>query len=248
MPNIPLWNDEITVLREAQVLLAKVSRWDRFTDVGVRTRPQTVLAHSFEAPLTSRILLGRLTPHLPSDLKLDMDLLHTAHLVHDIAEGYTCQKHDKSWKDKDEADDVREYEAYSIRFNVFPEPLHTHFDRAFLLQFTHKKDLSAFPEHAQRQMLWLMISRPWENRLFRAGETWGYMLFAAEQYRDLDNAEVLTNVLFDLLPTNDRLAREFPGYNIEVWTPATRVWAVAFIKAHADLLLKPGDRERALAL
>jgi len=237
---LPAWNDIINVCLNGQILLPQVKRWSRFRENREGTRVQDVLQHSYEAPITGRVLVGLIEPHLPR--ALDMDLLHTAFQVHDYAEGLTKCDHQAVLKVIQ--NDVDEYQAFVEQFRSLPPKIFDQFHRAFLLQFAHK-DHARFPEEARAILTDHAANRALENLVFQAAEIWGYLLFTFEQYRDRGNRHMMANMLLNHLDEMDRLAAQLPGFKEVIWTPEIRNWATEFIKQNADLLDYEHEQDRA---
>lgn len=223
-----LWSPLIDVWRSAQISLPSVRCWPSFDpekNGGIRI--QDLLQHSYSLVLLGRIFVSLLRPHLA----LDEELLLTALLLHDQGKaenGFDTPRPSKSdWTER------REYALFFERYGLFPEPIKTALQRAFLLQSALMMT-ERFPEDARTILNDLRISRPMEILAFDAIERWDFVLYALEQYRERKNDIVLTRVLQHHAGRLDELVNLLPGFGETIWTSEIRAWKNAFLAGIVD--------------
>lgn len=213
------WPGVADILLASETNLQKVHRWGRFKrKEGFKTlrRPQNVLQHSYSIIILARILIEKISPHLPKHYVLDKDIILTCFSVHDCGEGEL--KRDICYGTKNGFDDVDEYNAFIERYKQLGPDVCRVFQKAFLLQFC-LGDTSSFPDEAKKIMYKLKKERYFEALIFRATEIWEYLLYALEQNKNFANQDVLSNVLVNQVPQLNKIARDLPGFKEEIWRP-----------------------------
>ncbi len=235
MFDLQFWMHMSMGLGSLQHDLNGVQRWVRVTDPkpiqgpnlnDFRTRrPQTVTQHCVEAEEICNFFIVIFEPYLVArGISVDTELLRQAVRVHDFGEGSRAHVgNDVILGDKQSSHDLEEYE-YFVKFldNTYPglTVLRQQMIRAFLLQFC-LKDHDLLPTEI---LLELREQKRTEALLFAAIETWGYLLYAMEQYQRYGNRAILADVIVRNTGSFCDLAELLPGFGEFIWTAEMQIW------------------------
>ncbi len=211
----------------AQRLLPLVIRWSKYLNNPDKPiREQNTLQHTFGLSLLGTIFSIRMLSHHPG---FDRGLFLTSLLVHDMGEGELGR--DVLFHNKKPEDDVREYQAFMKLIADIPTDDRDYLQRAFLLQYA-KASNPEFPKQDAAALRELWEENRREVQAFRAIEYWDYIMFCVEQWTELGNHSLLSELLTNHKPALDQLAHDLPGFGAEFWTPEVQAWAVRFMEDH----------------
>ncbi|MEK7625056.1 MAG: hypothetical protein AAB467_01755 [Patescibacteria group bacterium] len=203
-------------------MMPEVVRWGPYHELQ-HTRRQDDLQHSYSLVVFTMNFIDQLDLHLY--LKLEPKLLLRAVTFHDHGEAEL--KRDILLSNKSDAEDLREYLAFVIRFGGLKR-----FDlyhKAFLLQFVPKRPAN-FPPEAQAIMDQLAEEKRYEVLSFQAIENLDYLLYAIEQRVTMGNRDCLAQVFMNTKPKLDALSQVLPGLKQEFWTPGLITWCEEMVK------------------
>ncbi len=203
------WPGISETLQEAQTILTSIYRWSKYVDTGIRQ--QDDLQHSYSITLLASIFMNMLNWYNPL---VDQALVLNAFLVHDYGEGLLGR--DICLTDKVKNDDLAEYTAFISRYSALDKKAFEQLHKAYLLQYAIE-ERPDFPSSAQEIISNLRATRMIEILIFRAVETWEYILYALEQHNSGHQtilAEVMGNAQQRLAFLSDNL----PGFKEVVWT------------------------------
>lgn len=210
-----------------QTEMAKILRWQEPVEIRGERRTQNSLEHTYALTWLVVPFAAKLSRYV----KLDIELLLLACLVHDQGEGFTSR--DILWTRKTETHDLEEYLAFTEAYKKckLPEQAFRLFQRAFLLQFALSKPKS-FPADARKIMADLVHRKRYEALAFKALENWDYFMYAVEQYQEKKNLLLLPHIIKHHCEIFNELARDLPGFGQMMWTKKMREWCVKFKEDH----------------
>ncbi len=210
--------------------LNQVVRWSVFLRRRPSVRRQTSTQHTLGLALMMKNVIGR----SGLESSLDVGLLLSACIVHDIPEGVL--RRDVLYNNKSQASDVAEYKAFLRLFKEHGWSTLS-FQQAYLLQFC-LKDYSRFPREAQVIMSDLSMTCRREAQFFDFVERYDYLVYAWEQYRQKKNVRVAMHVLGNQIPKLRALVEALPCLGM-VWSPKLDRDMQTFVDQHEDQMKKP---------
>lgn len=204
-----VWPGISETLQGAQTILTGVYRWSKYADTGIRR--QDDLQHSYSITLLASIFINMLNWYNPL---VDQALVLNAFLVHDYGEGLLDRG--ICLTDKVKNDDLDEYNAFVGKCSALDKKAFEQLHKAYLLQYAIE-ERPDFPSEGQEIINSLRATRMIEILIFRAVETWEYILYALEQHNNGHQtilAEVMGNAKQRLVFLSDNL----PGFKEVIWT------------------------------
>ncbi len=201
---LPVWN-------MSQNELSDVIRWGPYVEKNPKVWKQSTLQHTLSFSIVANVCVKLLKKHV----KLDESLIQTAFMIHDLGEGLT--RRDITADNKKDEDDLEEYEAFKKAFDFLPEQIFTQYQKAFLLQFAWKNP-ECFP-YAEK-ILMGQLNANFQNEVltFRALESWEYIFYPLEMYKQGVDDGLLVRVLERQLPVLKFMALTLPGFRAEIFT------------------------------
>lgn len=203
------WPGIPKILEESQIILNNVYRWGIYGDT---VRQQNDLQHSYSISILASIFMAKISLY---NRPIDRALVLNAFLIHDYGEGALGR--DICLKNKVENDDLDEYFAFIDKYSLLDKEVFNQFHRAYLLQHAIKAQRSDFPPNAQEIIKTLQENHMLEVLIFRAVETWEYILFALEQHWN-DHPFILSQVMENAKQRITFLTDNLPGFKEAIWT------------------------------
>lgn len=211
-----------------QVQLLKVERWSTYRIRNPKLRRQSVLQHQASVSFAIIPVLLKMKELITS---LDTELIKDAFTVHDIPEGLLKLRYDILVNKKEHHHDLSEYTAFKFQFERMDPAIYKHFEKAFLLQFAHKSDeeINLFPDRAMKVMKHLKLMYPFEVALFPALESWEYLFYAYEGYKNKKDVFIFKDVIEHHLPALRQFAEKIVGFRQIVFTEDFEAELVQFL-------------------
>lgn len=206
-------------------LMSGVTRWGGFVKkYGVWQ--QTTLQHTdgvhFLVVTSSRVL------RRTGESRVDYEKMPLAFKVHDAGEGLLKLKNDVMLNHKTAFDSVLEYGAFRKAFGRlvgFEELYHP----AYLLQhcLDREEEKKHFPQDAQVMIQKLLEENPLNALFFKWHEWFDYVLYAAWQFIDRGNRDVMANVMRNCdHKLTSAVENRIPGLGATLWTSEFRNWCL----------------------
>jgi len=212
---------DLEKLFETLPLLEKTLRWSRFDNI----REQNTLQHSYVLSVLASIVTRLLKPYHPN---LDHDLVKEAALIHDVGE--LGQDYDVLYPNQSPSSEIEECGKFKELFGGFEKEIFEGLKKAFLLQFAWKNEWGGFEKEEQETLRCLAREKQIEALLFHAIEHLDYVLFAREQFKNRDNAQICQAVIKTHLKTLSDCSLKIPGFGEKIWTPEIQSWCEEFLK------------------
>lgn len=203
------WPGIPQILQESQTIFKSIYRWDIYGD---NVRKQDDLQHSYSISLLVSIFVTKIDLY---NRPIDRSLILDAFLVHDYGEGLLGRN--ICLTDKIRTDDLDEYRAFINRYSFLDQKVFDRFHRAYLLQYAIDEQRPDFPPIAQEIIASLRTNQIIEALIFRAVETWEYILYALEQHWN-GHETILTEVLGNTKQRISFLSDNLPGFKEAIWT------------------------------
>lgn len=203
------WPGIPEILQESQTIFKGIYRWGVY---GNSVRKQNDLQHSFSITILASIFMAKISLY---NRPIDQALVLNAFLIHDYGEGLLGR--DICLTDKVKNDDLDEYLAFVNRYSALDKTVFNQFHRAYLLQYAIDKEKPDFPPIAQEIIASLRASQMIEVLIFRAVETWEYILYALEQHYN-GHETILAEVLNNAKKRISFLTDNLPGFKEVIWT------------------------------
>lgn len=203
------WPGIPEILQESQTIFKGIYRWGVY---GNSVRKQNDLQHSFSITILASIFMAKISLY---NRPIDQALVLNAFLIHDYGEGLLGR--DICLTDKVKNDDLDEYLAFVNRYSALDKTVFNQFHRAYLLQYAIDKERPDFPLAAQEIMSSLRGNHMLEVYIFRAVETWEYILYALEQHQN-GHKTILAEVMGNAKQRISCLADNLPGFKEAIWT------------------------------
>jgi 5'-deoxynucleotidase YfbR-like HD superfamily hydrolase len=203
------WPGIPEILQESQTIFKGIYRWRVY---GNSVRKQNDLQHSFSITILASIFMAKISLY---NRPIDQALVLNAFLIHDYGEGLLGR--DICLTDKVKNDDLDEYLAFVNRYSALDKTVFNQFHRAYLLQYAIDKEKPDFPPIAQEIIASLRASQMIEVLIFRAVETWEYILYALEQHQN-GHKTILAEVMGNAKQRISFLTDNLPGFKEVIWT------------------------------
>lgn len=203
------WPGITQILQESQSIFNGVYRWGIYGD---SVRKQDDLQHSYSITILASIFMTKINLY---NRPIDQALVLNAFLIHDYGEGLLGR--DICLNDKAKYDDLDEYLTFIDKHSLLDKNVFDRFHRAYLLQYAIDEQRSDFPPIAQEIIASLRASQMIEVLIFRAVETWEYILYALEQHYN-GHETILAEVLNNAKKRISFLTDNLPGFKEVIWT------------------------------
>ena len=204
-----IWPGIPEILQESQIVFNNTYRWGIYGD---SVRQQNDLQHSYSITLLASIFMNKISWHNPP---IDQTLVLNAFLVHDYGEGLLGR--DICLTNKVKKDDLDEYTVFVNRYSILDKKIFDQFHRAYLLQYAINEKRPDFPINAQEIITSLRTTRMIEVLIFRAVETWEYILYALEHHQN-GHQTILAEVMGNAKQRLTFLSDNLPGFKEVIWT------------------------------